>query len=526
MIPRSDSFGLLRKLTLAALFLGTCALGADRLRSSWGPKLPEIAPEEVETVRRVSLDVSVNAPGVIESSSNTKVECEIERLELRVQGRSIVSNGSTRILTLAPDGSMVKKGDVICTLESSQFDEMLRTQRINVERAKSEELQAQMELDVARIALEEYRNGTAKQQIQTLKGQIALARTDAARLTSRLEWARKMFDKGYLSRSAMRSEELSMQRSDIQFSNSENALRTLEKYTLPKLEHQFRTRIISLQRVLVSEKERTQRFVDRLHTYEKMIEKCTIRAPHDGMLVYAHDTDRNFRVEEGADVRQGQTLFYLPDLNRMQVMARLSESVVKQVSPGMKVRVEVESITGRTYGGTVERIAQFPIPPSSWRSSNDIKNYYCVVRIDDADRDIRPGLNAEVDILTDLVEDTIVLSPDAVEVEGNLEFCYVRLSNGTFEKRQIRTRTGDPSSLEVLAGLNEGDVVLRKLKKVEDNPEFVTNVAFLDSIRPDADQPEFRNVESSEKDETLVAGPVPAAEGEANLALPASTTGY
>ncbi len=524
MHARPDKFGLFRKLTLSVITLGILVFGADRLRSSWGPRVPEIAPEEVETVRRVSLDVSVNAPGVIESSSNTKVECEIERLELRVQGRSIVTNGSTRILTLAPDGSMVKKGDVICTLESSQFDEMLRTQRINVERAKSEELQAQMELDVARIALDEYRNGTAKQQIQTLKGQIALARTDATRLTSRLEWARKMFDKGYLSRSAMRSEELSMQRSDIQYSNSENALKTLEKYTLPKLEHQFRTRILSLQRVLDSEKERTLRFVDRLRTYEKMIDKCTIRAPHDGMLVYAHDPDRNFRVEEGADVRQGQTLFYLPDLSRMQVMARLSESVVQKVNSGMKARIEVESVTGRTYTGTVERIAQFPIPPSSWRSSNDIKNYYCVVRVDDSDTAIRPGLNAEVDILTDLVEDTIVLSPDAVEVDGKREFCYVRRSDGLFEKRQIRTRTGDPSSLEVIAGLNEGDVVLRKLKKVEDNPEFVTDVVLLD--RPGSDDPEIRTAESAEPEETLVAGPAPAAEGESNLALPANTTGY
>jgi len=524
MISNFHLFGFMRHFILIFVILGVGLLGYSTVRSSLDPPLPELGPDETETVQRVSLDVSVNAPGVIESASNTKVECEIERLELRVQGRTLSSSGSTRILTIVPDGSIVKKGDVICTLDASQFDEMLITQRINVERAKSEELQASMELEVAKIALEEYSNGSAKQQIQTIKGQIALAQTDATRLTSRLDWARKMYEKGYLSRTAMRSEELAMLRSDIQFSNAELSLKILEKYTQPKTEHQLRTRIISLERVLASEKERTERFIERLRTYEKMVEKCTVRAPHDGMLVYAHDPDRNFRVEEGADVRQGQTLFYLPDLNRMQVMARLSESVVQKVNPGMKVKIEVESVTGHSYNGMVERISQFPIPPSSWRASSEIKNYYCTVRIDDVDTAIRPGLNAEVRVLTDAVYDTIVLSPDSVIVEGKQEFCFVLRTDGMFEKRQIRTRTGDPTSLAVLEGLGEGDVVLRNPKKVEDSPEFVTSVTMLESS-----QNEIQDVvaqESSDLSMPILAERTPATESEPNLALPATTTGY
>jgi len=511
-------------LCILCMIVGSALFGISAFRMSLKPELPAIGLDDIEKVERVSLDVSVNAPGVIESASNTKVECEIERLELRVQGRTMASSGSTRILTLVPDGSLVKKGDVICKLDGSQFDEMLRTQRINVERAKSDQLQAQMELDVAKIALEEYKNGTSKQMIQTIKGQIALAQTDAIRLASRLGWARKMYDKGYLSRTAMRSEELAMLRSDIQFSNAQISLKTFEKYTLPKTEHQLMTRIISLERVLESEKERTERYLDRLRTYERMIEKCTIRAPHDGMIVYAHDPDRNFRVEEGVDVREGQTLFYLPDLNRMQVMARLSESVVEKVSSGMKVRIDVESVTGRNYSGTVERIAQFPIPPSSWRSSSEVKNYYCVVRIDDADSAIRPGLNAEIKVLTDTVNDTIVLSPDSVVVEGNKEFCYLVRPDGSFEKRQIRTRTGDPASLAMLQGLSEGDIVLRNSKKAEDTPEFVTTVTMLDASRPDTTDSAAHD--SPETAVPIVSDQSPPATGDTNLALPASSTGY
>ena len=53
---------------------------------------------ETVPVRRVTFDASVNAPGEIQSANNTIVECEIERLSVMVQGRSITSGGSTTIL--------------------------------------------------------------------------------------------------------------------------------------------------------------------------------------------------------------------------------------------------------------------------------------------------------------------------------------------------------------------------------------------------------------------------------------------
>ena len=39
-------------------------------------------------------------------------------------------------------------------------------------------------------------------------------------------------------------------------------------------------------------------------------------------------------IEPGMPVRQRQQLFYLPDLNDMEVVAMLHESIVDQVNPG------------------------------------------------------------------------------------------------------------------------------------------------------------------------------------------------
>jgi HlyD family secretion protein len=486
---------------------------------------PELPPElsEVEQVHKVRYDRFVNAPGEIQSANNTIVECEIENIQVRVMGNSINAGASTRILTIIPDGSKVKKGDVLCKLDSREFEEMVRLQKINVERAKADKLQAEMELEVAKIAIEEYRKGMALQQIQNLKGRIALAQTDSSRFAARLEWSQKMLEKGYISKSALMTDQMSLQRSDIALTQAEIQLNTYEKFSMPKQIHQLQTQITTLETNLTLENERYQRYLDRLKLYEKQIDNCTVRAPHDGLAVYANEEDGDTRIEEGSSVRQGQDIFVLPDLTDMQVMAKLSESIVQKVQPGMKVRILVESVFNKSMMGTVERIAQLPIASSSWRSSNEVKQYYCIVKVDDEPEDMRPGLNAEIQVLTDAPEEKLTITPDVVEIEGGREFCLVMSDDGEIEKREIRTRTGDPQTLEVLDGLNEGENVLRHPDKILEHKAFVTRQTNLDEFRT---QPALsQTVESEKSDDAHLAGTTDSTTAETSASATART-GY
>ena len=346
------------KSLIAALVLGSPWLLNSLYRSqNWNKPTLELSSTETEPVRRVSFDVSINAPGEIRSADNTIVECEIERLAVYTRGGSMVSGASTRILKLVPDGSVVKKNDVICKLDSSSVEELVRLQKINLQQATSMHDYTKMDLEVSKIALEEYKNGTAKQYQQTLRGQIALATSDASRTTGRLAWSRKMFEKGYLSKTTVRAEELSLQRSDLLLTKSEIALTTFNKYTLPKTAHSFEARIQS-QNYLLKYYERwvaSQR--ERLSKFEEQVAKCTVKAPHDGVAIYANEEDGDTRIEEGSEIRQGQDIFYLPDLGNMQVLSKLSETIVEKVRVGMKVAVLVQSQSGTEYSGVVEKVS-------------------------------------------------------------------------------------------------------------------------------------------------------------------------
>ena len=65
-------------------------------------------------------------------------------------------------------------------------------------------------------------------------------------------------------------------------------------------------------------------------------------------------------IEPGASVRQGQELFYFPDLSKMEVVAMLNETVVDRVRRGMPARVASEGFREVALGGRVIRIGGEP----------------------------------------------------------------------------------------------------------------------------------------------------------------------
>ncbi len=474
----ASSMKLVRRFLIPALFCGV-AFGLIEVCATtfWTAPKFEIPAEDREEVQLVNLDSSVNAAGEIQSASNTVVECEIERMYVYAAGRAMLSGASTRILKLIPDGSTVKKGDVICSLDASTYEEAVRLQKINLEQALAMQHYTEMDLEVSRIALEEYRQGSAKRQIQSLRQQMALAKSDSMRSSGRLAWSRKMFDKGYLSRSSIRTEELAMQRADIMMSRSQIALDTFEKYTNPRTEHSFQSRMLSQNWLLTYYRKNVESQQKQLEKYQTQVANCTVRAPHDGIVIYANENDGDSRVEEGSEVRYKQDLFYIPNLKDMQVLARLSESVVDRVRSGMKARVHVQSLSGETLEGVVQQVAQFPIPPSSWRNSIEVKNYYCVVDIESPSDLIRPGMTAELEVLTEADEPLLAVSPESVHVEDDKSFCYVVKEDGAIEKREVRTRTCDADHIAIEAGLEQGESIVRSAQKLLDrNPPGQTVV--------------------------------------------------
>ena len=87
---------------------------------------------------------------------------------------------------------------MLAELDSSDYAELLRLQQITLERAKADKLQAELDVEIAKLAVREFEDGIAHTTIEDLEGRILLARSDLERAIDRLNWSRHMNQKGYV----------------------------------------------------------------------------------------------------------------------------------------------------------------------------------------------------------------------------------------------------------------------------------------------------------------------------------------
>lgn len=415
-------------------------------------------------VRRIDLDVTLSTGGRVESSERTLIECKIENVEFRVRGNAMGVGGASTILSVVPDGTMVKKGDVLCVLDASAYEEVVRQQQINLERARADFQQVKLGHEVAEMNVVEFRDGLMLQTVKNLKGQIALAESDLERAKDRISWSRRMLDKGYLSLGQLKTEEFNLDRMEHTLRVNRTSLGMYEKYTAPKQLQILEGNLTAAATMLMYQGRRLERFEERFAFYKKQVEHCTIRAPHDGFLVYANEDMRQIRIEAGMMVRTRQRLFYLPDLSKMEVGAMLHESIVKDVANGQPAKVRVEALPGEVIEGHVEAVTQLPM--KDWFS--DVRYFMGVIRLDRVPSGLRPGMTAEVDITTVQRPKTLVVPAEALTIEDGQDVCYV-VQGETVERREVSLGQITSDLLEVTEGLEEGDSVILDPTQVLDS---------------------------------------------------------
>lgn len=123
-----------------------------------------------------------------------------------------------------------------------------------------------------------------------------------------------------------------------------------------------------------------------------------IRSPVDGVVV-----QRN--VELGQPVAaslQAPTLFLVAqDLRRVQIQANVDEADVGRVREGMEADFTVNAFPGRNFNGVVKQVRL---------GSQTVQNvviYTTVIEVDNPNLDLRPGMTANLRIVTERRQDVV-----------------------------------------------------------------------------------------------------------------------
>ena len=251
------------------------------------------------------------------------------------------SNNTTgnAILRIVPEGTVVKKGDFLVELDSSALAAQRTTQKILVNAAKAAEVEAHNNYDTAVIAKREYLEGTYVQERQTIESEVFVAEENLNRAKEYYAYSQKLASKGYVNELQLEADRFAVEKAKKDLDTAKTKLKVLDEFTKPKMLSTLESAILIAKAKWESGQNSHELELEKLAEFDDQIAKCTITAPQDGVVKYAHVMDgrgdQQFIVEEGTVVRERQPIIRLPNADSMRVNLKVNESLIQYVRPGL-----------------------------------------------------------------------------------------------------------------------------------------------------------------------------------------------
>ncbi|MDB9968687.1 HlyD family efflux transporter periplasmic adaptor subunit [Gammaproteobacteria bacterium] len=327
-------------------------------------------------------------------------------------------------------------------------------------------------------------DGEAKQQLRSLQDDLQVAQEELLLSRDRIAGQRRLESRGFITPTELEAEELNLNKANNKMEQEETSLKLYIQYTFPKDAEEklsdYENAVMSYQRQVkenVAEKaQEAARYSSaerkfnlervKLADVNEQIDLATIIARRPGLVVYgaADQNSMRFRsnsqeaIQEGATVRERQSILTIPDMREMAVKVNIHESAVQRVAVGQLVKVSVDAFPDEQLTGVVIKVAVVADSANSFMNP-DLKVYPTTIKIDGTHDWLRPGMSAEIDILVRSLEDVVYVPIQAVTYFDDERVVYVS-NRGRTERREIKVGTFSDSYIEILSGLEAGEEVL------------------------------------------------------------------
>jgi multidrug resistance efflux pump len=375
--------------------------------------------------------------------------------------------GATRIIFILPEGTPVKAGDLVCEFDSAAFRDEVSAQKIRCLQAESVVKQAQTILEVSEDALREYRDGTYPKDQLALRQYVQMCTLENNRAEKNYKWSSEMFNKGLRARAQLNADKLGVDQTKIALADALRMTERLNKLTAPKLIKSLEANVKAVLADKLAQEATYQLEKDRLKRLEAMVDNCKLRAPRDGIVVYANQASawgqaQNL-IQEGSTVREGQAIFSVPNPANMQVKAKINETKVMHVHPGQTAHVRLDAYADKHLAAKVGEVTVISTPLNM---ASDVKIYFATVKIDNGFSGLRPGLSAEVDFYLGTRQHVTRIPVQAIRKNAGQSFAAVIRpkqddSEGpAWEWVRIELGPSNTRFAEVRSGLKPGDKVV------------------------------------------------------------------
>jgi multidrug efflux pump subunit AcrA (membrane-fusion protein) len=187
-----------------------------------------------------------------------------------------------------------------------------------------------------------------------------------------------------------------------------------------------------------------------------------IRAPFTGTVTQVLKNEGQFAKQNDPK----EYILRIDDLTKMYINANAPEIDILKIKTNMEAIIKVSAVLAKNYKGIVREISQAATMKEQWGGRSQVE-YIIKMEILDADEELKPGMSAIVDIITNKKENVLTLGHEFIQKEDSNYFVF--LKDGS--KGPVKVGLQNESVFEVLEGLKEGQEVVQIdfLKLIENN---------------------------------------------------------
>ena len=193
-----------------------------------------------------------------------------------------------------------------------------------------------------------------------------------------------------------------------------------------------------------------------VETAQDSLNKYKITAPISGTVV-----TKNAKAGDKVEGSGSSGLCTIYDLSYLEMIMNIDELDIRSVAVGQTVRLTADAVSDRTYSGVITKLSV------AGTTSNGTTSYPVTVRIDDTEG-LLPGMNVTAEIVMASADNALAIPNGAVNRGGTVLVTQTSPSAANaldqtapegYVYVAVTTGVSDDNYIEVLTGLQEGDIV-------------------------------------------------------------------
>lgn len=323
-----------------------------------------------------------------------------------------------KIQDLVPEGTTVKKGDYIGKLDVSELNGKILDAQLNLERAESR--YTQQKLDTT-LTLKQERNAIKDLSFNIEESRLELkqSRYEAPGIIRQLEIKVEKFNRDLKEKK--------------------------EDYTIKK--NQANAKMIEVGTEVSKIKKRIAELME-------LQKEFTIFSEDDGMVTYVKEWNGT-KKKVGSTISPWEpAIASLPDLTKMESKTYSNEVDIRKIKKGLPVKIGFDAFPDIEIDGVVTDVANV----GETRAGSDIKLFQVLIKLNETNENIRPGMTTANKILTKQVDHVLMIPLEAVFSKDSISYAYVK-SGLSIDKKQIELGFSNNEVIIVNKGLTENDIV-------------------------------------------------------------------